>query len=49
MNAYKQSPGKKMKTELELRFDTIFAMQTSHAPLDEALRRIYKNKAELLL
>jgi hypothetical protein len=49
LKTYKQCPEKKMKTELEQRFDTIFTMKTRYAALDDALKRIHKNKSELLL
>lgn len=49
LKTYKQSPGKKMKAELEHRFDTIFTMTTCYAALSDALKRIHKNKQELLL
>ena len=49
LKTYKQSPGKKMKVELEQRFDTIFTTKTCYTALNDALKRINKNKSELLL
>jgi hypothetical protein len=49
LKTYKQSPGNKMKAELEQRFDTIFTMTTGYTALNDALKRIHRNKEELLL
>jgi hypothetical protein len=49
LKAYKSKPTPKMRSELERRFDRIFTMRTYYASLNQALRRIHKNKAELLL
>ena len=49
LKVYKQSPEKKMKQELEQRFDTIFTMTTCYAALNDALKRIHRNRQELLL
>lgn len=49
LKTYKQKPAPVMRSELEQRFDRIFTMYTCFASLDQALRRIHKNKAELLL
>jgi hypothetical protein len=49
LKIYKRSPGKKMKAELKQRFDTIFTMTTCYAALNDALKRIHRNKRELLL
>ncbi len=49
LKIYKQAPAKKIKAELEQRFDGIFIMKTCHAVLNEALKKIHKNKSELLL
>lgn len=46
---HRQMPGETMKVALEQRFDEIFATETCSAILDAALRRVAKNKAELLL
>ena len=49
LKTYKRSPGKKMKVELEQRFDTIFTMKTCYSALNDALKRILRNKTELLM
>ena len=49
LKAYKEMPDEKKKTALEKCFDEIFSTQTCCAVLDAALRRIAKNKTELLL
>ena len=49
LKTYKCFPGKNMKGELQQRFETIFRMETSYAALNQALWRIYKNKADLLV
>jgi len=38
-----------LKVEIETSFDTIFTQQTCFSTLNQALKRIYKNRAELLL
>ena len=38
-----------MKVELEQRFDTIFTMKTCYSALNDALKRILRNKTELLM
>lgn len=49
LKGYKQAPGPAKKAELARRFDQIFTASTCYDALNGALRRIYKNKAELLL
>jgi hypothetical protein len=49
LKTYKQAPGKNQKALLEKRFDKIFTTHTCYASLNKALKRIYKNKSELLL
>ena len=49
LKIYKQTPCKNRKLELEKRFDEIFTTHTCYASLNQALKRIYKNKSELLL
>lgn len=49
LKAYKSKPTPKIRSELERRFDRIFTMRTCYACLNQALKRIHKNKAELLL
>lgn len=46
---YKQQPTEAKKVELAARFDTIFTTRTPFATLNQRLKRIYRNKAELLL
>ena len=49
LKAYREKPLAEKKAALEARFDAIFTAQTCFATLNQALRRIHKNKAELLL
>lgn len=49
LKEYKTNPTKKMKIELENRFDEIFQEETCFITLNQALKRLYKNKKELLL
>jgi uncharacterized small protein (DUF1192 family) len=49
LKAYKTSPDPTQKIELENRFDAIFNQQTGYQMLNLALKRLYENKAELLL
>ena len=42
-------PDKTQKHDLEDRFNTIFTRKSGFATLDIALKRIYRNKSELLL
>ncbi len=49
LKAYKEMPEEATKAALEKRFGEIFATKTCSAVLDAALRRVAKNKAELLL
>jgi hypothetical protein len=46
---YQQNPINESKVELRDRFDSIFGQKTGYASLDLALKRILKNKSELLL
>ena len=46
---YKQQPTGEFKEQLEAEFDEIFTTQTSSAILNNALKRLWKNKTELLL
>jgi len=48
-NTHRQIPDEKTKSTLEKCFDDIFTTQTGYEILDAALRRIAKNKTELLL
>jgi len=49
LKSYKQAPTAEKKTELNEQFDEIFTQKTCFATLNQALKRLYKNKAELLL
>lgn len=49
LKAYKEAPTPKAKAELTARFDRIFTEKTCFASLNAALKRLHKNKAELLL
>lgn len=49
LKAYKISPDETKKIELENRFDVIFVQKTKFQMLNLALKRLYENKAELLL
>lgn len=46
---YKKNPRPAAKERLKARFDRIFTMKTSSATLNQALKRLYKNKSELLM
>ncbi len=49
LKKYKEFPEITKKQQLNARFDEIFTSKTCFATLNQALRRLYKNKAELLL
>jgi hypothetical protein len=49
LKRYKENPRPKAKERLEAMFDQIFTMKTSSATLNQALKRLYNNKLELLL
>ncbi len=49
LNAYKLSPDEEKRINLEDRFDEIFKGDTCFASLNQVLKRIHKNKSELLL
>jgi hypothetical protein len=49
LKEYKSSPNRAIKPELEARFDAIFIQTTCFSTLNQVLKRIYKNKSELLL
>ena len=49
LKAYKQNPQSADKIRLNDMFDEIFTQTTASATLNLALRRIYRNKSELLL
>lgn len=49
LKEYKKDPGEIKKGEIEKRFEEIFAKETCFATLNLALKRLHKNKQELLL
>ena len=49
LKAYKVNPDAAVAQRLERLFDEIFTTKTHSASLNNALRRIYRNKSELLL
>jgi transposase IS66 family protein len=49
LKEYKKAPSEAKKAEIEERFDEIFLQETRFTMLKLALRRLHKNKAELLL
>ena len=49
LKRYKASPSAARKVELELQFDQIFSTRTRFETLNQALKRLRRNKAELLL
>ena len=49
LKAYKEAPDEAGKAELAARFDEIFTQKTCFVSLNQALKRIYNNKRELLL
>jgi len=49
LKSYKQAPTAEKKAELDAQFDEIFTEKTCFATLNQALKRLVKNKAELLL
>ena len=49
LKAYGLQPDDTQRGELAARFDTIFRQKTGYASLDLALRRLYRNRDELLL
>jgi len=49
LKAYKASPNEEKKRSLSQRFDEIFTQKTDYVTLNLALKRLHKNKRELLL
>lgn len=49
LKAFKETPDEKIKTDLEKRFDEIFATQTCSEVLNAALSRVASNKEQLLV
>jgi Transposase IS66 family len=49
LKKYKQAPSAKKKAELDRRFDEIFTTKTRFETLNQVLKRLHRNKSELLL
>ena len=49
LKRYKSKPDKRQRKILRHRFDEIFTQKTSYATLNQTLKRIHNNKAELLV
>lgn len=49
LKLYKQSPSEKLAVEVNERFDAIFIQKTRFETLNQLLKRLHKNKSELLL
>jgi len=49
LKAYRRRPTKRSKAVLEARFDRIFTLETGFVMLDRLLKRLHKNKPELLM
>ena len=49
MKTYQKAPSAEQGKELETRFDKIFTQKTSYETLNQLLKRINRNKQELLL
>jgi len=49
LKGYKDNPTPEGRNELDARFDQLFTTQTCFHTLNHALKRLYQNKAELLL
>lgn len=49
LKAYQEAPSIERKAELETRFDEIFTTRTCFETLNQALKRLHRNKSELLL
>lgn len=49
LKLYKEAPTESLKRELDGRFDEIFLDKTCFVSLNQALKRLHNNKAELLL
>jgi hypothetical protein len=46
---YKTAPPEELKEDIDARFEELCATRTSFATLGQALKRLHRNKAELLL
>jgi hypothetical protein len=49
LKAYRRRPHKQARRPLEQRFDALFTQKTRYQTLNQLLRRLHQNKAELLL
>jgi len=49
LKAYQKSPSSERENELDTRFDAIFMQKTSYETLNQLLKRINRNKQELLV
>jgi hypothetical protein len=49
LKVYTQAPNESMKEDIQGRFDELCATRTSFTTLNQALKRLHRNKAELLL
>jgi hypothetical protein len=49
LKVYKAAPNDELKEDIEARFEELCATRTSFATLGQALKRLHRNKAELLL
>jgi uncharacterized small protein (DUF1192 family) len=49
LKVYKAAPNEALKEDIEARFDELCAARTRFATLRQALKRLHRNKAELLL
>lgn len=49
LKSYREKPSRVQKTALEARFDEIFTTRTCFETLNQALKRLFDNKSELLL
>ena len=49
LKRYKITPDKEQQKSLNQRFEEIFTQKTSYATLNQTLKRIHSNKAELLM
>jgi hypothetical protein len=49
LKRYKNNPQAKAKARLQAKFDQTFTIKTSSATLNQALKRLYRNKSELLM
>ena len=49
LKVYKDNPTENLKQEVEERFDAIFQEKTCFPTLNHALKRLHRNKSELLL